>query len=427
MKERFMEIYKRIKTIQVIDSHEHLTPDKESRNAVDLLCEYAGQYMGSDAISAGMMEEQYRTLMDKNRPVAERFAILKPYLPFLKYTGYGRCMKEGLYHCTKLNALDSENVEDASRLFSEFFRTQTLSEAMKACGVACSIVDWMPLEWKFDNTFYIQAYNPLFLILPESQNRIRKLEEFTDVRIRDFLTYQQACRKALERKVQEQGVKILKISLAYHRALVFPITPYAEAEAEYNRCMNNVIHYRDGLSSMLGFDQCLAFQNYMVHLFLQEAEKWNLTVQFHTGYLAGNGGITSDGNPMGMSPIFYQYPGVKFDLFHASYPYYMEAGALAKMYPNVYVNLCWTHILSPNTTIKALIEWIQMMPLNKIIGFGGDADSTLSIFGHLRIARENMAEALGELVEQHIIEEDQVEVIARQIFYENPKTVYGIA
>ena len=51
---------------------------------------------------------------------------------------------------------NADMAEDASRLFSEFFRTQTLSEAMKACGVACSIVDWMPLEWKFDNTFYIQ-------------------------------------------------------------------------------------------------------------------------------------------------------------------------------------------------------------------------------------------------------------------------------
>ena len=93
---------------------------------------------------------------------------------------------------------------------------------------------------------------------------------------------------------------------------------------------------------------------YMLHAILREADRRGLTFQFHTGLQEGNGNVISDSNPVHLTNLFLEYGEVKFDLFHMGYPYVMELGNLAKNFRNVFIDMCWGHIISPEAARRAL-------------------------------------------------------------------------
>ena len=79
-------------------------------------------------------------------------------------------------------------------------------------------------------------------------------------------------------------------------------------------------------------------------------------------------------------------------------------------------------------TVSALDEYIDLIPLNKIIGFGGDYSSRCveKTYGHLKMARENIAEVLARRVDGGLMGLDDAVEICRLWLYENPKQLYGL-
>lgn len=63
----------------------------------------------------------------------------------------------------------------------------------------------------------------------------------------------------------------------------------------------------------------------------------SLAVQFHTG-LGDNDLQLSLATPSLMQPLIHAHPNTSFVLLHASYPFTREAGYLASVYPNVYID-----------------------------------------------------------------------------------------
>jgi predicted TIM-barrel fold metal-dependent hydrolase len=114
-------------------------------------------------------------------------------------------------------------------------------------------------------------------------------------------------------------------------------------------------------------------------------------VQFHTGIQKGNGNILSNSDPLLLSNLFLEYPNVKFDIFHIGNPFEHGLSALAKNFQKVYVDMCWTHIISPTASINALDEYIDAVPLNKISAFGGDYCFIDPVYGHQYMARKNVS------------------------------------
>ncbi|TYB84065.1 MAG: amidohydrolase family protein, partial [Kosmotoga sp.] len=165
-------------------------------------------------------------------------------------------------------------------------------------------------------------------------------------------------------------------------------------------------------------------QDYIMHHILSVANKKKLFIQFHTGLLEGNRGILSNSNPEHLENLFSKYPDVKFDIFHTGYPYQNITAALAKMYPNVFIDMCWSHIISPFAARKALSDFLDAVPYNKIMGFGGDYAIVDAIYGHLKIARENIARVLSQKVEEDGgMSIDRAAEIAHRLLYDNPKEV----
>ncbi|HOD03143.1 MAG TPA: hypothetical protein PKN28_07435, partial [Clostridiales bacterium] len=72
-----------------------------------------------------------------------------------------------------------------------------------------------------------------------------------------------------------------------------------------------------------------------------------------------------------------------------------------------------------------LDEMIEMLPDNKIFGFGGDYYVVEKVFGHLIMARETISRVLAKKVREKILTQERALEIGRKMLYDNPKEFYG--
>ena len=101
---------------------------------------------------------------------------------------------------------------------------------------------------------------------------------------------------------------------------------------------------------------------------------------------------------------------------------------LGKGFPNVWLNFCWTHIISQRFAMDGLDEAIDLIPTNKLLAFGGDYGTPVEkVYGHLVMAREDIARVLAGRIKNKQMTETQAIGLARKWFWENPKALYRLA
>ena len=71
------------------------------------------------------------------------------------------------------------------------------------------------------------------------------------------------------------------------------------------------------------------------------AEAHEVAFQVRTGFHAGNGNFIENSKPTHLTNLFILYPRLRVDLFRLSYPYQGEAAAIAEVFPNVHIDLCY--------------------------------------------------------------------------------------
>ena len=236
--------------------------------------------------------------------------------------------------------------------------------------------------------------------------------------------------KAEFRRVYPHVVGV-KIGLAYMRTLKFDKVSFREAEEVFNNIYKQEMFDRITIGKTrrtvpagLSLNECKPLQDFMVHKVIQFASEMDLPIQIHTGLQEGNENIITNSNPTLLVNLFREYKEVKFDIFHGSYPYIGELAALAKNFPNVYVDMCWLHIISPYKAREALSEWLDTVPSNKIFGFGGDYRFIEGVYGHSVIARENIAKVLADKVAEGILTDEQAMKIAEKLLRKNAEELF---
>jgi predicted TIM-barrel fold metal-dependent hydrolase len=207
------------------------------------------------------------------------------------------------------------------------------------------------------------------------------------------------------------------------RSLYYARVTRAEAEEAFNAIFGNR-HFPEWHQKPIITGK--AFQDYMFRYILEIAGRKKLVMQIHTGIQEGNGNLLANSNPEALANLFLDYPDVDFDIFHIGYPYQNVLTALAKNFPNVYIDMCWAHIVSPNASVAALVEWVDTVPLNKISAFGGDYQFVDGVYGHQALAREDVAKALSIKVEEGLFDVSKAGQIARLLLYENPKKIFRL-
>jgi hypothetical protein len=229
-------------------------------------------------------------------------------------------------------------------------------------------------------------------------------------------------------------VTSFKIGIPYSRSLAIAEPTLHEAEAAFGRMMNVTVgttvdsgpgHGVRGMSRVSA-EELRPLQDYMLHQYVRRIEAESLGLQVHTGYLAGNSGVLNDIRVMEMVPFIIRYPRVRFDLFHAGWPYTEEHAVIGKEFPNVWLNLCWAWTMNPVTTEMALDSWLASVPHTKIFGYGGDTGSPICEYGYAQQARVGIARVLEKWVARGDMTVREAKDVATDIMLLNGCRFHGL-
>ena len=98
---------------------------------------------------------------------------------------------------------------------------------------------------------------------------------------------------------------------------------------------------------------------------------------------------------------------------------------MAKYFPNVYVDGCWLAHITPTAYKRALDEWIEIVPANKIFAWGGDHGIMDHSYASLLLAKDLIAEVLAQKVASGYFSKRVALHVARRIVGQNAWEVYG--
>jgi hypothetical protein len=174
---------------------------------------------------------------------------------------------------------------------------------------------------------------------------------------------------------------------------------------------------------------CKPLNDWVVLTALEAAAAQQLPVQFHTGF--GDPDLDLRyANPLHMRPLFENpaFQPVAFVLLHASYPFTRQAGYLAAMYPNVYVDLGLAIPLLSVAGMRGVVRaFLELTPLSKVI-FSTDAHVIPELFylGALW-GRRVLAHELDEAVHHGDLTADGAKAAAEAILRRNAIRLYGLA
>jgi predicted TIM-barrel fold metal-dependent hydrolase len=164
-------------------------------------------------------------------------------------------------------------------------------------------------------------------------------------------------------------------------------------------------------------------RDYITDRTIDFAARHELVIAVHTGYW----GDFRELDPLHMIPLLQRHPRARFDIYHLGYPWVRQALMLGKGFPNVWLNLCWTHIISQRFARDGLEEALDLVPVNKLLAFGGDYHTPVEkVYGHLVMAREDVAYVLAKRIERGLMTEERALEIARMWFWDNPKELYHL-
>lgn len=168
--------------------------------------------------------------------------------------------------------------------------------------------------------------------------------------------------------------------------------------------------------------------DYLLHQALEVAVKHTLPVQFHTGF--GDPDLDLQlANPLHLRALFEdrRFRNVPIVLLHASYPYTREAGYLASVYPQVYLDMGLAiPYLSMSGMRSALRMLLELAPFTKVM-YSSDAHMIPELY---YLGAKAGREVLGWCLDQAIVEGDltaeEAHEVAVAVLQGNARTLYGI-
>jgi predicted TIM-barrel fold metal-dependent hydrolase len=170
-----------------------------------------------------------------------------------------------------------------------------------------------------------------------------------------------------------------------------------------------------------------ALADHLMRECVRRAGAAGLPVKLHCGYYAGSGRMPLARvrqNAGDLCPLLADFPEVRFVLMHIGYPYQDEYIALAKHYPNVWIDLCWAWIINPAATARFVQEFLLAAPASKLLTFGGDYATIEPVVGHAAIARRGLALALDGLVADGWLDAEAALALVEPLMHGNAEALF---
>jgi predicted TIM-barrel fold metal-dependent hydrolase len=397
------DLARHIQETPLVDTHEHLRKEPEwVESGPDILQDLFGNYVPADLQVAGARPEALRRLMDGKDPdLRARFGGIRDAWEATRFTGYGeavRLIAEQIYGLPELTpeGLEAAQVKLAA-LRRPGERLRLLRETARLDHTQTDDFCWpcRPDESGPDFFFYDLSW----VSFCSGEVKPEPIHQETGITVSDLESLRQAM-AALFEKYGPCAIAV-KAQHAYNRTLRWEERDDADAARALERTLKGE---QDEPTRLCLGDWCWARG---VELAIQH----NLPFKLHTGYYAGAGRMPVDRIRAGnLCALLARYPEARFVLMHIAYPYNDELVAIAKHYPNVWVDLCWAWSIDPYSSCDFVRRFLHAVPANKLFAFGGDTSWPTSSAAYAIQARRWLTRALeaevaaGDLTERQAIE-----------------------
>ncbi|HEY3398967.1 MAG TPA: amidohydrolase family protein [Armatimonadota bacterium] len=403
-------LFEQIAALPVLDAHEHLPEESEflATKHPDVFLLF-GHYLHNDLITAGMTRAQYDSLYDPEIPLATRWASVRPFWQYAQHTSYAHAAQIAAHRLYGFDEISDATYEPLSAAIAADHTPGLYDRLLRQrCGIEKALTQiWRLLRAPDD------------LLIP-----LMPITDWTDVTSREFVA---ARAQELDGSVEtlEEYVALMAAGLAFWQAegVVGVKTISADLGEPDQPAAEAAWAALPGLAAP-GALPPRALTSYLAHRLYAQAGELDLPVAVHCGYNWTNWGDFLASDPRFIQPTLSRYRATRFDLYHAGMPWVRLTGALGKSCPNAWLNLCWCYIMGEEMSCSLLDEWLDMVPVNKLIAFGGDYCIPHKVIGHLEMARVTWARVLARRLRRGRLSEQSALEIARLAFYENPKALY---
>jgi predicted TIM-barrel fold metal-dependent hydrolase len=388
------ELYDELVGMTVIDAHEHLPAEADylqfSYSGLNM---FAGGCICHDLESAGLSSEFKATMREGgHRPVETWWPVIALHWEQIKHGSYARALVLTARDLYGLPEISDQTIDEfAARVEADNTPGLYRRTLQDKCKIARSITCVDQAAFPYDPGLC----GITSLMRFDGCSSVRSLEEAA------------ATAQNLLRQDVAAGAVGFKMYVGdYGR----PDPATAEEEFKTLTRTGDSIPRRALINYL--FDKCL-----------DVAAEADVPVAVHTGYW----GDFRDLDPKLMFSFAPRRPDVRFDMFHLGMPMVRDAAMMGKTLPNVTLNLAWCSVISQQMTAHALNEMIDLVPLNKIIAFGGDYRvSVQKVYGHLVMAKEVVASVLANRIEAGDLRREEALQVARLWFHDNPARIYRL-
>jgi predicted TIM-barrel fold metal-dependent hydrolase len=387
-----------------IDTHEHLVEEahrladgpyeffvpalEEDGSIPDDWTALLADYSICDLISGGMPVEAASSLLGSGLDPIEKWDLAEPYLEAARHTGYLRAFDISVEQLSgqRLSRETCSEVDQALRSIRTpgYYRDLLESKAgVERCHVHS--VDADP--------FCESEYPDLLLqdlsLVPLILGRHARAEAEAQIEVEtldDYVAVIEAC----FRRYAPRAVAV-KCNWAYRRPL--EVRPPAEAPVDSYALL------REGRATP---EQRREVEDHLFDLSMRLAGEYELPLKLHLGTLDGNSRpqfLHVRDHVAAAAGLALRYPQVQLVLMHMAWPHQEELIAVAKHFPNVCVDLCWSWILAPVATRSFVARFLSTVPASKLLCFGGDYLVAENVVGHAALARAGLRGALEDLVD----------------------------
>ena len=409
--------------IMIIDTHEHLRPEKLNKERVMSLfthLHYALSDMWADGLNRSVADSIFNA---SGASLAEKWNTIAPYWNNTRNTAYNKVLTEAFRDLYGIDDVTESTYEELSRRIQEANKPGWYHTVLREkAGIELAITD-TGLRGAGMNPELFRAVlrlDPFMLIWPGEGFELVKREWAAEIDIKTLADWEYTLEVAMDSMVA-MGFVGVKSGMAYARTLAIEEYTREQAEEVFDRLLAE-----PGLSDRLSWREKRPLQDWMFGRIAKGCAKRDLAFQIHTGFFYDTGRDVTQANPTNLTPFIIRNPDTRFVLMHSGYPYGRDLLAVAKNLPNVVAAMCWIYIISPSFAYEFLNEAIETLPADKVLGFGGDYGMPEGSYGHAKLCRRIVSKVLADKVLDGYWSEDEAIAYANKILRENPIKVFRL-
>lgn len=409
-----------IESLRIVDTHEHLVEEATRLKEPNNLSRFFQFYAFDDVATAGIDAAAQKRFFEPDISAHEQWKIIRGVWPVARNTGYLKSLRISIRELYGIDDLADGTIGPLMDAVAARNKPGVLDWILRQkCRIECCLVD----DHDPCDMARRTALPGLFLFdvgvgqLLTDDVEVKAYEKQTGLSCGSLADWTKIIDWYFARW-GGQAVAIKNVS-AYWRTLRFDEVAEPAAAAAFDKWL---LRRKETTAA-----ERKAVQDFVFHYCIRKAIDYGLPVKIHTGYHAGHDYMDMDiFQPRALANLFRKYPEAKFDLFHIGYPAWGDVLALAKHYSNVWADMCWAWIIDPEASLGFARQALASIPLNKVLGFGGDYGFADVVYGHSRLAREGIAVVLSEAVRQGRLNVADAKTAARMWLRENAMELFRV-